>query len=203
MLNNQYLKVIGLTGNIACGKSAVSDILRKLGAIIIDADKIARKLVAKDTPAWHKIRDCFGDGFFTPNGEIDRKKLGEAVFGDRTLKDKLDAIMFSAIRNEIEIEIAAYGKESEKVVMVIDAALLLEAGWDDLADEIWLVKIDPDIQLTRLMERDKLTCAQAQKRINSQMSQDLKLTAADRIIDNSSSLNETEEQVKKLWREIC
>lgn len=203
MLNNQYLKVIGLTGNIACGKSAVSDILRKLGAIIIDADKIARKLVAKDTPAWHKIRDCFGDGFFTPNGEMDRKKLGEAVFGDRTLKDKLDAIMFPAIRNEIEIEIAAYGKESEKVVMVIDAALLLEAGWDDLADEIWLVKIDPDIQLTRLMERDKLTCAQAQKRINSQMSQDLKLTAADRIIDNSSSLNETEEQVKKLWREIC
>lgn len=203
MLNNQYLKVIGLTGNIACGKSAVSDILRKLGAIIIDADKIARKLVAKDTPAWHKIRDCFGDGFFTPNGEIDRKNLGEAVFGDRTLKDKLDAIMFSAIRNEIEIEIASYGKESEKVVMVIDAALLLEAGWDDLADEIWLVKIDPDIQLTRLMERDKLTCAQAQKRINSQMSQDLKLTAADRIIDNSSSLNETEEQVKKLWREIC
>jgi dephospho-CoA kinase len=202
MLNNQYLRVIGLTGNIACGKSAVSDMLRKLGAIIIDADKIARKLVAKDAPAWHKIKDCFGDGFFTPNGEIDRKKLGEAVFGDRALKDKLDAIMFPAIRNEIEIEMAAYEKESEKIIIVIDAALLLEVGWDDLADEVWLVKIDPDIQLMRLMARDGLTRVQAQKRINSQMSQDLKLMAADRIIDNSSSLHETEEQVKNLWREI-
>ncbi len=136
-----------------------------------------------------------------PDGEIDRKKLGEAVFGNKALKEKLDSIMFLLIRREIEKEIVAYKEEPGRSIIVIDGALLLEAGWDDLADEVWLVKIDADIQLMRLMARDGFTRIQAQQRIDSQMSQDLKLTAADKVIDNSRSLSETEEQVKMLWKE--
>lgn len=201
MQNRDRSKIIGLTGNIACGKSEVSKMLHSLGAIIIDADKIARNLAKKDMPTWHKIKSCFGDEFLMPDGEIDRKKLGEAVFGNKALKEKLDSIMFLLIRREIEKEIVAYKEEPGRSIIVIDGALLLEAGWDDLADEVWLVKIDADIQLMRLMARDGFTRIQAQQRIDSQMSQDLKLTAADKVIDNSRSLSETEEQVKMLWKE--
>lgn len=201
-MQSNTMKVIGLTGNIACGKTTVSNMLKALGAIVIEADEIGRDLVKKGMHSWQEIKRCFGDDFLLPDGELDRKKLGEAIFESRDLKEKLDAIMFPAIRSEIEKQVSIYKETNCKSILVIDGALLLEAGWDDLTDEIWLVKIDKDVQLMRLMARDNLTIDKAKKRIGSQMSQDLKLLVADRIIDNSLSLRETEIQVKKLWSEL-
>jgi len=201
-LSKKHIKVIGLTGGIASGKSSVSKILESLGAIIIDADKIARSLVVKDKPAWIKLKDCFGDGFLLPDGEIDRKKLGEAVFADEVLKKKLDDLMFPCILSELTKRIESIRRKSDTDVVVIDAAILIEAGWHELADEVWLVRVDPDVQRERLMKRDNLTGLQAQQRIDSQMSQDEKIAIACKVIDNSSDFSKTEKQVKKLWKEI-
>lgn len=200
--SNKNVKVIGLTGGIASGKSAVSKVLESLGAYIIDADKIAKSLVGKDMPAWVKIKDCFGDGFLLPDGEIDRKKLGEAVFSEKTLKEKLDDVMLPCILKEITDRLEEIRGRADASVVVIDAALLIEAGWHELADEVWLVRVDSDIQRDRLMKRDNLTLLQAQKRIDNQMSQDEKIAVACKVIDNSSTCSKTEEQVKRLWKEI-
>ena len=201
-LNKKHIKVIGLTGGIASGKSSVSKILESLGAKIIDADKIARSLVVKDLPAWIKFKNSFGDGFLLPDGEIDRKKLGEAVFADEVLRKKLDDLMFPCILSELTKRIESIRRKSDTDVVVIDAALLIEAGWHELTDEVWLVKVDPDVQRERLMKRDNLTGLQARQRIGSQMSQDEKIAIACKVIDNSSDFSKTEKQVKKLWKEI-
>lgn len=201
-LNKKHIKVIGLTGGIASGKSSVSKILESLGAKIIDADKIARSLVVKDMPVWAKFKDCFGDGFLLPDGEIDRKKLGEAVFADEVLRKKLDDLMFPCILSELTKRIESIRRKSDTDVVVIDAAVLIEAGWNELADEVWLVRVEPDVQRERLMKRDNLTGLQAQQRIDSQMSQEEKIAIACKVIDNSSAFSKTEEQVKKLWKEI-
>ena len=201
-LNKKHLKVIGLTGGIASGKSSVSKILESLGAKILDADKIARSLVVKGMPVWVKFNDCFGDGFFLPDGEIDRKKLGEAVFADEVLRKKLNDIMFPCILSELTNRIESIRRKSSTDIVVIDAALLIEAGWNELADEVWLVRVHPDVQRERLMKRDNLTGLQAQQRIDSQMCQEEKIAIACKVIDNSSAFSKTEEQVKKLWKEI-
>jgi len=195
------LKIIGLTGGIASGKSVISEMLRSFGAIIIDADKIARKLVEINSPAWCKIKDCFGDNYFLSDGEIDRKKLGEVVFGDVALRTKLNDIMYPLIREVIIKEIQNLKPNGVKVA-VVDAALLIEAGWDDLVDEVWLVEIHPDEQLKRLVKRDRISRIQAEKRIKSQTKQEIKARMAHNIIDNSLDLNNTQKQVEKLWKEI-
>jgi len=202
-LSDKPMKVIGLTGGIASGKSTVAKMLESLGAHIIDADKIARNLVAINMPAWFKIKECFGEDFFLANSEIDRKKLGKAVFADESMRKKLDEIMFPCIKSEISKKIDMLKDKEATGVIVIDAALLIEAGWHVLADEVWLIKIDVNTQRKRLIKRDTISDIQAQERIDSQMSLEKKAQFADNIINNSSSFANTEKQVKRLWKEIC
>lgn len=193
------MKVIGLTGGIATGKSTVSCMLRSLGAIIIDADLVAREIVEIGKPAWQEIKKKFGAEYLMPNGTIDRKKLGRLVFSNDKALEQLNGITHPYIRREIIEKIQRLGEEGKYRVVVIDAALLIETGWFDIVDEVWLVTADKEVQIGRLMNRDALTRQQALARVNSQMDQNRKKRYANKIIDNSFDIEYTRKQVEQLW----
>nr|PZN07956.1 MAG: dephospho-CoA kinase [Caldicoprobacter oshimai] len=196
------MKVIGLTGGIACGKSTVSKMLADLGAAVIDADMVAREIMKKGTPVWQRIKETFGDQYLLPDGEIDRKKLGELVFANPEALKKLNSITHPAIQHQVLSEIDRLKSRGGYKAVVVDAALLIEAGWCDMVDEVWLVVADRETQIERLMKRNGLTRQQALNRINSQMDQDIKRRYADRIIDNSHEMEHTRKQVEQLWAEL-
>ncbi|HZJ57098.1 MAG TPA: dephospho-CoA kinase [Clostridia bacterium] len=195
------MRIIGLTGGIAAGKSRVSKILSKLGAKVIDADIIAREIVAKESPAWKKIRDEFGLGYFQADGELNRRKLGELVFSHRHALQRLNHIVHPAIRNNIIDRLDELKIQNYTGIVVIDAALLLEVGWDDIADEVWVVDAPLEMRITRLMDRDGLSRDGALKRMDSQMSQEDKNAKADRIILNDSDMDNLRSQVDRAWNQ--
>ncbi|KAB3527260.1 dephospho-CoA kinase [Alkaliphilus serpentinus] len=195
-------RIIGLTGGIASGKSTASKILMELGAFAIDADIISRRIVELGTPTLKEIKKTFGDEYFNSVGELNRRKLGNYVFQNKEALEKLNEITHPAILKEIEREIIKNKKTSPKGVIILDAALLIEMGLHSLVQEVWLVTTTREQQLSRLIDRDKLTFEAAEDRILSQMSQEEKRPYADRIIDNSGTYQELREQIFALWREI-
>jgi len=197
------LTVIGLTGGIASGKSTVTALLKEKGAAIIDADKIAREIMSKGEPAWFEVLNYFGDEILNDDrSDIDRKKLAHIVFSDKAKLEVLNNITHPKIIEEIKRQVEEYKKAGKKII-VIDAALLIETGLDKIADEVWVVAANEDIQLQRLMAREKdITKDEALKRIKSQMPLAEKLKFADRVIDNNSSIEETKKQVDKIWTKI-
>ncbi|WP_286680168.1 dephospho-CoA kinase [Tepidanaerobacter sp. EBM-49] len=197
------MTVIGLTGGIASGKSTVTALLKEKGAVIIDADKIAREIMSKGEPAWFEVLNYFGDEILNDDrSDIDRKKLAHIVFSDKAKLEVLNNITHPKIIEEIKRKVEEYKKAGKKII-VIDAALLIETGLDKIADEVWVVAANEDIQLQRLMAREKdITKDEALKRIKSQMPLAEKLKFADRVIDNNSSIEETKKQVDKMWTKI-
>lgn len=195
------LKVIGLTGGIASGKSTVSTLLKSLGAVIIDADEISRKVMKKNTKVFDEIVEYFGDNILDKDGNIDRQKLGQIVFSNVDDLKILNDITHPAIINEIKKNLLILSKKKEPIV-VIDAALLLESGLDNLTDKIWLVKASEETQLKRLMKRDNIDERQAINRIKSQMPLKEKLKYADKIIDNDGNIEYTKKQVDNFWKEL-
>lgn len=193
------MRVIGLTGNIACGKSTVSNILRELGAYIVDADIVAREVVRKGEVAWQMIMDHFGPGYIGEDGELNRKKLGSLVFSDAQALEELNTIVHPIIVHMIDRDIQELRRKDTHRIVVIDAALLIETGCHRTVDEIWLVTIPYEIQLERLMRRDGLTEQQARQRIDCQMPQDEKAEYADVLIDNSKDIEYTKRQIRRLW----
>lgn len=193
------MKVIGLTGGIAAGKSQVSSILKDLGAVIIDADLIARNIIKKGLPAWKKIKDGFGEEYLLPSGEIDRKKLGELVFSNEVALKELNAITHPAIKEIIETRINELKDRGYNGAAVIDAALLLEEGWESMVDEVWVVDSPIEQRIKRLMVRDHLLEEQALIRINTQMSQEERNSKAHWIILNSSDIDDLRKQVELIW----
>ena len=193
--------VIGLTGGIASGKSTISSMLKELGASIVDADLIARSVVQKGEKAYNEIVQYFGEKILMPNGEINRKKLGHIVFSDHAKLEKLSSITHPQIINKIKEKVEEYRSEGAKVI-VIDAAILIESGLNSYCDSIWLVSVDKEIQLSRLMERDKFAYIDALNRINAQYSIEEKVQFADVIIDNSKPIEEVKKKIKELWNII-
>ncbi len=193
--------VIGLTGGIASGKSTVSNILRQLGAYIIDADQLAREVVLPDEPAWEEIVEHFGREILLPDKTINRKVLGEKIFGNFAAKEQLEKIIHPRIRTKVEAAMQQAAFQGYDIV-VLDVPLLLEVGWHSMADEVWVVFIDTETQLSRLMTRDGLGRLQAIKRLNSQMALTEKKKFADIIIDNSGSLDNTRQQLLAAWHEV-
>jgi dephospho-CoA kinase len=192
------MRVIGLTGNIASGKSEISKILKKLGAVIIDMDKIGKEVQTKNIDnVVKKIKEAFGSEFVR-NGKVDRKKLGDFVFKNKEALQKLNKIMIPAMTKLLKEKLKEYKEKSAEVV-VIDAAILFEAGWDKYADEVWVVYAPRELQLKRLMNREKISENQALARINAQMDIYKKMKKADYIINNVGDLNNVKKQVKKLW----
>lgn len=195
-------KVIGLTGGIACGKTTVSNILKELGAFIIDADKIAREVVKKGAPALGEIASEFGDSYLLTNGELNRKKMGELVFSDSEALTKLNKITHPKIVGKIQNEIKWSKKNSNYRVIIVDAALLIENNLTELVDEVWLVTTSEHIQINRIMKRDSITKKEAKLRIDSQMTVEEKKKFADKIIDNSVSLEMLNKKIISLWQDF-
>ncbi len=199
---NAGMVVIGLTGGIASGKSTVSGLLKGLGAEIIDADTISREIVRPASPAWDAIRREFGDGILRPDGSIDRPKLGALVFSDQAALRKLNELthpqIYRIVRDRIREARERVGGPPPAVV--VDAAVLLEAGMDALVDVVWVVRIDPEVQTSRLMKRDKFSAESALKRIKAQASGRKTTDRPIEIIDNSGSVEDLERRVSELWK---
>ncbi|WP_378956375.1 dephospho-CoA kinase [Pelosinus sp. sgz500959] len=192
---------IGLTGGIASGKSTVSAMLRKLGAYIIDADEIARKIVMPNEPAWHDIVAHFGNEILLPDGRINREVLGQKIFKDKAERQCLEKITHPYIENEVQKSIA-HAKSIGEQVVVLDVPLLFEVGWGKMVDRIWVVYVEKEVQLSRLMDRNHLTRQQAQERVDAQMSLDEKVKQADVVINNNLDIEHARMQVAAAWRKI-
>ncbi|WP_053957537.1 dephospho-CoA kinase [Inediibacterium massiliense] len=196
------MKVIGLTGGIATGKSTASFIIKGLGVPVIDADLVAREIVEPKKEAFFEIVKYFGEEVLQKNGDLDRKKLGNIVFSNQEKLKKLNDITHQRIIDEIINKINMYRKLSIYPVIIVDAALLIEMKMNDLVDEVWLVITDKQTQIYRLMERDGFSFESAKKRINAQMSTEEKTKYAHVVLNNSGSIedltNKIQEELKRV-----
>jgi dephospho-CoA kinase len=213
---NPYL--IGLTGNIACGKSVVLGMLSALGAHVLDADRVTHELQAPGEPVYHAIVAEFGAGILTaPGGPIDRRALGAIVFADPAALRRLEQIVHPAVRERIMAWLQSVGvgswelgqgknqlpaPNSQLPIAVIDAIKLLEGGWKQTCDAIWVVTCAPEQQLERLIATRGMSEAEARARIAAQPPQAEKVAQADVVIDNSGSIEQTRRQVEAAWRAI-
>lgn len=189
------MKIIGLTGGIASGKSTVSKFLAELGATIIDGDETAHRLMEPDQPIWEDVVNAFGREVLNPDSTIDRIKLGAIVFNDREKLQVLNQIAHPRIIAEIQNRLGHLRHTQPDSVLVLDIPLLFEGRMDRLCDQVWVVWVPREIQIERLMDRNWLSREEAIKRIDAQMSLDAKARLADIVIDNSGTVEETMIQV--------
>ncbi len=190
--------VIGLTGNIATGKSTVARMLARLGAHTIDADRVAHEVMRTEKRVRHRIVQRFGPGVLDAEGQIDRSALGAIVFSDDRALADLEEIVHPAVLRGIEERLA----RCEADVVVIEAIKLLEAGVHAYCDSVWVVTSPRQVQLERLVQERDLTAEEARTRMDAQPSAEEKVARADRVIDNSGSLEETWRQVLEAWNAI-
>tara|TARA_Y100000817_G_scaffold296295_1_gene271716 strand:- start:662 stop:1264 length:603 start_codon:yes stop_codon:yes gene_type:complete len=189
---------IGLTGGIATGKSLVSQLLEEHGAFVINADLLAHKLYLPGTTGFNELIAHFGDAILNLDGTIDRSELGSIVFSDKSEMGNLNSIMHPLIYEEIKRLISDL---PEKIIVIVEAAVLIEAGWQDLFDQIWVVSSDPENVISRLITRNGLTREESLKRINSQMSLENRLKYADVIVENNGDTNSLSSKIKGLWED--
>lgn len=190
---------IGLTGGIASGKSTVSEWLAQKGAPVIDADVVAREVVALGTPGLSELVAHFGDSILQGDGTLDRPKLGAIIFNDEAKRKTLNDILHRYIHERID-ELAMMYYEKGFGAVIYDIPLLIETNWYKEMDEVWLVALEPEVQKARLMARNGLSEAEAQARISSQMSLADKKTYSQVIIDNNGTLEELMDQLIQLWQ---
>lgn len=193
------MKVIGLTGGIASGKSTASAYLRELGAAIVDADAISRASTRRGGAAFEAVCAAFGN-ILGADGEIDRRKLGGIVFADEDARRKLNSIVHPAVMAESRAQIEN-ARASGVKVCILDVPLLFETGMEKLCDETWLIYVPREEQIRRMAERDGLDAAAAAARIDSQMPLEEKLKRADVAIDSSGTIEQTREKLHRLWEE--
>lgn len=190
-------RLLGLTGNIATGKSTVRRILAALGAVTIDADEVARLVVEPGRPAFDAIVSAFGAGVVQQSGALDRKVLASIVFGDAEKLRALEAIVHPAVRAEVAQRLAAVPAGG---IAVLEAIKLLESGWRAHCAEIWATTCPYETQLQRLIAARGMSEAEARMRIDAQPPQEEKLAVADVVIDSSLPFAEMQAQIEREWR---
>lgn len=196
------MRLIGLTGGIASGKTAVSRLLAAKGAAIIDTDLLAREVVEPGQPAYQDIVRDFGEDVLASDGTLDRARLGAVVFADAEARRRLNGYTHPRIRQLMLDRVAALqASPAPPPAAVLVIPLLFENGLDALVEESWLVKVDPVVQKDRLMRRDGFSAVEAEQRIASQMPLADKLQRATRVIDNSGDLAALDTEVDRVWRE--
>ncbi len=198
------MKIIGLTGGIASGKSTVSQFLKELGAVTIDADKVGHEAFKPNTETWREVVSAFGKGILNPDGEIDRQKLGKIVFSDSQALTRLNQIVHPRIYALAKARIEDYRRQGVKVV-VLEAPLLLEVDPPSLADEVdevWVTVAPEAVVLKRLKDKTELSEAQSLARIRSQLPSEERVKHADVVIDTDCGLDEMKARVEKLWRRL-
>lgn len=195
--NAGNVRVIGLTGGIGTGKSEAASILASLGAVVIDADAEGHRAYARGSIGWRRLVEIFSSGILNDDQEIDRARLGELVFANPQALAWLNAAIHPLIRQQVARAIEQHRQDGEHAV-VIDAALLYQAKWNDLADEVWAVSAQPATVLERLRERG-MTPEDARRRSESQGSAELALSKADEIIQNDGTPDDLRARVQELW----
>lgn len=191
--------VIGLTGGIASGKSTVSKELRSLGVPIYDADEASRQAVAKGSPALEQVAKAFGHEYLTAEGELNRPKVAELVFNDAAARAKLEGIIHKLVWQGAEDFLEQCRKEAQPLA-VLDVPLLIECGWHQRVDSVWLVSVSKELQIERGLQRGGITKENLLARIEAQMSLEEKSRVADVVLDNSGSLENIIEQVRQQVR---
>ena len=191
---------IGLTGGIASGKSTVSAWLAKQGAPIIDADIIARQVVEKGQPCLKQLVEAFGQTILLADGRLNRPLVGQLVFTDKAKRQKLNQIMHKAIKEKMAEQAAIYEKTGQTAA-IYDVPLLVETGWYQWMDEVWVVAVSPKTQLKRLMLRNQYTELEAKERIASQMALADKIKVADKVIANDGTEDDLYKELGLLWQQ--
>ncbi|MEX0750394.1 MAG: dephospho-CoA kinase [Dehalococcoidia bacterium] len=194
--------VIGLTGGIASGKSAVSRMLAERGALVIDADRVGHEAYAPGSACHAAVVEAFGSDIVGADGEIDRKALGGKVFGDPERRKRLEGIVWPWMRTTMEGRLQRLREESVPVV-VLEAAVLIEADWVPIVDRVWLVTVSPDVAKARMMSRNGLSAEQAEQRIAAQLTNDERARHAQVIIENSGTLEDLEQRVAAEWEKLA
>tara|TARA_B100000953_G_scaffold254365_1_gene217888 strand:+ start:5020 stop:5619 length:600 start_codon:yes stop_codon:yes gene_type:complete len=197
------LRVIGLTGGIASGKSTAAKLLGELGAQVIDADVLGHEAYNPGTSAFQAVVQAFGEDIVAEDGSINRRALGGKVFGNDVALKRLTDIVWPEIRRLAELEIHKIRGENPTAVIVLEAAVLFEAGWEDIADEIWVVVVEPEIAIERAMQRDGADRSAIEARINSQLSNEERTAKAHLIIDNSEDEEALVSRVKAAWKHVA
>lgn len=195
------MRVIGLTGGIGSGKSTVSQYMAELGAVIIDADKVGHEAYKPGTETWQDVVATFGRGVLTPGGEIDRKKLGGIVFNDPQALAKLNQIIWPRMYKMMEAQIEEYRRQEVDVV-VLEAAILIEANWTPLVNEVWITVAPEANVLERLKKQRGLAEEQTLARIRSQLSSEERVKHADVVINNDGQIEEVKAKVRELWARL-
>lgn len=194
------MKIIGLTGGIATGKSTVARFMEELGARIVDADQLSREAVAPGSPALQRIADLLGPDTVRPDGTLDRQLVRSRVFQDTALRRKLEAILHPAIK-ELALQRLDEARQSGAAVAVYMAPLLIEANATDRVDEVWVVTVKPELQLERLMARDHCSRDEALRMVAAQMPLAEKESCGTVVIDNSGGQEQTRQQVIRAWNQ--
>lgn len=192
------MRVLGLTGGIGSGKSAVGLMFAQLGADLVEADQIARDVVVPGQPALDEIVRAFGADILLPDGRLNRSKLASIIFADPAARKRLNAITHPRIRERMAAEVAA--RTALPGVLILDIPLLYENERTTTVESVIVVWVDPETQLRRLIERDGLTADDARRRIAAQMPLDEKRARADHVIDNTGSREQTRRQVETIYR---
>lgn len=193
---------VGLTGSIAVGKSFVLAVLAELGCRTIDADKVAREVVAPGTPGLAAVVDGFGADVLNDDGSLDRAKLGAIVFADEAKRLQLNSILHPFIITQQDEIIRQWERETPDGIVVVDAALMIESGGSRRFDKLIVVHCDADVQLHRLMSRDGVSREEAERRIRAQMPQEEKKKYADLLVDTSEGFDSARKQTEAVWHRL-
>ncbi|NLY18400.1 MAG: dephospho-CoA kinase [Clostridiaceae bacterium] len=185
---------IGVTGGIGTGKSTVARILERIGAKLVIADDVAKEIVKRGMPAYEKIVSEFGDEILDRERNIDRKKLGNIVFADKSRLSVLNQITHGIVAEEIRLKLEQFMKENSKLV-VIEAIVPIKHGFLDLVDSVWVVIAPEAVRIERIVKRNGVSCFDAKQRIRSQMSDEEYKSIADKVIYNDGSFEELEAKV--------
>jgi dephospho-CoA kinase len=196
------MRTIGLTGGIGSGKSTVGKLLSQCGAEVIHADLVGHDVYRPGTVGWQQVADAFGDAVVASDGTIDRKRLGAIVFADPSGLKRLNAIVHPLIFEEIRHRIENRRREGFELPIVVEAAILIEANWLPLVDEVWLVVASDEAVRERLRRERGLDAAQVDARIAAQLSNQERRRYAQVVIENDGSLGELETRVRAAWSRL-
>jgi dephospho-CoA kinase len=195
------LRTVGLTGGIGSGKSTVAEILADLGATIIDADRVGHEIYLPGTPGWQRVVDAFGRGVVAADGAIDRKALGAIVFADPAALARLNAIVHPLIREAVRERVERARAAAPRRPIVIEAAVLIEARWYELVDEVWVVVAGPETVIDRVTASRPMDEAAVRARIAAQLGDEERRKVADVVIVNDGSRDDLRRRLETLWRE--
>lgn len=193
---------VGLTGSIGVGKSFVASIFVELGCHVLDADHTAREVVMPGTPGLDALTKAFGEEILNTDGTLDRKRLGALIFADENQRQRLNYILHPFIIARQDEILREWEREDPKGIGIVDAALMIESGGYKRFDKLIVVHCRPEVQLERLMLRDKLSREEAERRINSQMSQEEKQKFADYLIDTSDGFDLTRSRTVEVYNQL-